>query len=466
VFGTRSPPSRGGKNPLVIVSSVPSLEAAGFALPEVERRRALFRRARAALDSEGTGVRPFAWHVPGRIEVLGKHTDYAGGRSLLCATEQGFAIYARPRDDRTIRAIDATTGGARIVFLAEAASGSRGDWANYVATVARRLVQDFGPDLVGADVAFASDLPIAAGVSSSSALVIGLALALIEVNRLDLRREYRQNLQTQEELAAYLGAMENGRAFKRFGAAAGVGTLGGNQDQTAILCSRPDALVQYRFDPVAHQRTVTFSRRLSFVVAASGVSAEKAGGAIEHYNGLARATKRLADLANRAVPEVPGTLVDRLLGDATAPRRVLEAVEREVTSPEERRWLLARMAQLLEECGTLIPGLADAVEREEFDLIDDLGARSQHGAVVGLGNQIPETIALVDAARAHSALGAAAFGAGFGGSVWAIVPTALAPRFADQWRTAYLSRFPRHEAGASFTPTRPCPPAVRIEQPV
>jgi galactokinase len=449
----------------VIVSAVPSLEAAGFSGPEVERRRALFRRARMALETGGSTGPPFAWHVPGRIEVLGKHTDYAGGRSLLCATEQGFAIYARARPDRVIRVIDAGTGGVRIVSLEET-SGSRGDWANYVATVARRLVQDFGSNLIGADVAFASDLPVAAGVSSSSALVIGLALGLIEVNRLDLRREFRLSLHTQEELAAYFGAIENGRPFKGFGPATGVGTLGGNQDQTAILCSRPDALVQYRFDPVAHQRTITFSRRLSFVLAASGVPAEKAGAAIERYNGLARATERLAALASAAVPEVGGTLVDRLLGDAAAPRRVLDAAEREVTSSDDRRWLEGRIAQLLEECGTLIPGLADALEREEFDRIDDLAARSQHGAVLGLGNQIPETIALVETARALGALGAAAFGAGFGGSVWAIVPTALAPRFAEEWRTAYLSRFPRHEAGASFAPTRPCPPAVRIEQPV
>jgi galactokinase len=240
--------------------------------------------------------------------------------------------------------------------------------------------------------------------------------------------------------------------------------MGGNQDQTAILCSRPDALVQYRFDPVAHQRTVSFSRQLSFVIAASGVVAEKAGAATERYNGLARATRRLAELAARAVPETSGTLVDRLLADASAPHRVLEIAGREVTGPEERRWLEARVAQLLEECGTLIPELGDALEREEFDRIDELASRSQRGAVVGLGNQIPETTSLVDTARELGGLGAAAFGAGFGGSVWAIVPGAEAARFADRWRTEYLSRFPAHEARASFVPTRPCPPAVRIER--
>src|SRR5262249_54562317 len=154
-----------------------------------------------------------------------------------------------------------------------------------------------------------------------------------------------KNLHTQEELASYFGAMENGRPFNGFGPGTGVGTLGGNQDQTAILCSRPDALVQYRFEPVAHQRTVTFSRRLSFVVAASGVPAEKAGAAIERYNGLARATERLAALAASAVPEISGTLVDRLLGDAGAPSRVIEAAMREVPGIEERRWLDARIAQ-------------------------------------------------------------------------------------------------------------------------
>ena len=51
-----------------------------------------------------------AFFVPGRIEVLGKHTDYAGGRTMVAAVERGFAIVAVPRDDRQTTVIDAESG--------------------------------------------------------------------------------------------------------------------------------------------------------------------------------------------------------------------------------------------------------------------------------------------------------------------------------------------------------------------
>jgi galactokinase len=438
---------------------VSSLEAGGFRGAEVERRAALFAKARRAA---GPTEAPIALHVPGRIEVLGKHTDYAGGRSLLVATEQGFAVVARARTNRMVRAIDAETGGVREMELDPATTGDAGDWGNYLATVCRRFARDFGPNLHGVDLAFASDLPIAAGVSSSSALVIAIGLPLIEANQLDRRPDFSANLANLEDLGAYFGAVENGRPFRGFGAVSGVGTMGGNQDQTAILCARPDALVQYRFDPVALQRTVSFPPDRCFVVGASGVLAEKAGAAREHYNGLARATARLRDLAEAAAPERSGTLVDRLLANGGTIERVAAAIEREVPDESERRWLLSRMAQLVEECGALIPGMADALERRDFTAVGDLAARSQAGAEAGLHNQIAETIELVRLARELGADAASAFGAGFGGSVWALVAADRTERFAAEWRSAYLARFPDHAAASRFVPTRPCPPALRI----
>ena len=58
----------------------------------------------------GDGAR-MRWFVPGRIEVLGKHTDYAGGRSLLCAVERGFCVTAVPRDDDVMRVVDVGQSG-------------------------------------------------------------------------------------------------------------------------------------------------------------------------------------------------------------------------------------------------------------------------------------------------------------------------------------------------------------------
>ena len=132
---------------------------------------ALLDRAAAALEGLGAAPSPAwtTWFVPGRLEVLGKHTDYAGGRSLLCAVERGFCIIASPRDDSQLRIVDAATTSV-VSFEIDADLGPPGGWANYPATVARRVARNFCATR-GADIAFESDLPQAAGMSSSSALL-------------------------------------------------------------------------------------------------------------------------------------------------------------------------------------------------------------------------------------------------------------------------------------------------------
>ena len=79
-----------------------------------------------------------------------------------------------------------------------------------------------------------------------------------------------------------------------------------------------------------------------------------------------------------------------------------------------------------------------------------------------LGNQIPETNALQALARELGAIASAGFGAGFGGSVWALVPTAEAEEFGDRWLAAYLAEYPQWEDTASIVVTRPGGPARRL----
>ena len=82
-----------------------------------------------------------AWFVPGRIEVLGKHTDYGGGRSLICAAERGFHVVSAPRTDRRLALTDLGRGTALVLD----ADGPRPDvsWATYPLTVLRRLARNF-----------------------------------------------------------------------------------------------------------------------------------------------------------------------------------------------------------------------------------------------------------------------------------------------------------------------------------
>ncbi|MGE0441421.1 MAG: galactokinase family protein [Gemmatimonadales bacterium] len=432
-----------------------ALERAGFAPEEVERRLAVFGPVAAAAGPMRRVEDLAWWHVPGRIEILGKHTDYAGGRSLVCATEQGMAVAAHPRDDGILRVVDAGSGQDAEIVIVQTRD-RRGDWTNYPATVAHRLAADFGP-LAGLDLTFASDIPIAAGASSSSALVVAVALALIERNRLAERPEYQRNLASTERLAGYLGAVENGRPFGEFGATGGVGTMGGSQDHTAILCGRADAVVQCRWDPLGIERVVPWPDHLLFVVAASGVTAEKAGGALEHYNGLARMTARLSELVAGTGGLVGRRIVDAPAGDTFAAERA----RIEAAGGADAARLLARFDQLVRECRDYIPGMAAALEADDATALGTIAAASQRGAETALENQIPETVGLVAMARAAGAIGASAFGAGFGGSVWAIIDRSIRDEFIGAWERGYRAAFPAR-TGVRFFATRPSPGAFRL----
>ena len=78
-----------------------------------------------------------------------------------------------------------------------------------------------------------------------------------------------------------------------------------------------------------------------------------------------------------------------------------------------------------------------------------------------LGNQIPETITLAELAREIGAFASSSFGAGFGGSVWAAVPTADAQRFGEEWIRVYAQRMP-HVGTVDWFVARPGPPATEL----
>ena len=89
--------------------------------------------------------------------------------------------------------------------------------------------------------------------------------------------------------------------------------------------------------------------------------------------------------------------------------------------------------------------------------------RSQELTATLLGNQVPETIALARLARQQGALAASAFGAGFGGSVWALIPVARAEPFLSAWSQAYGDAFPTAAERARFFTTQAGPPAFKLE---
>jgi galactokinase len=439
------------------------LRAAGLTEPEARRKRQLFADVEAALRSvTGDGVAARRWFVPGRIEVMGKHTDYAGGRSLLCTVGRGFCAAAAPRADHTVRVADVAKGLTAEAPLDAALEPSAGDWSVYLQTVASRVAHNFPGPLRGAEIAIASDLPGASGLSSSSALVIALFSAIRAVNALDERPEWKAAIRAEEDLGGYLGSVENGQSFGALAERSGTGASTGSEDQTAILCSRPGELAQYAFLPVRRERDVPLEADWSFVVASSGVASDKTGAVKDRYNRVSLAARAILDLWNGSARRSDPSLYAAAHSLPDATERIRNLIRVIAVPGFDAKYLRGRFDQLLEESDALVPGVADQLARRDVVPVGPLVDRSQELAENGLQNQIPETIFLAREGRSLGAAAASAFGGGFGGSVWALARTAEAEAFRRRWAERYAGEFPQATTNARFFATRPGPPLMEL----
>jgi galactokinase len=360
--------------------------------------------------------------VPGRVELVGKHVDYAGGRSLTCAIESAIHARATPLAEPELRVRDTAMRQGVAVALSPDARQHGPGWAAYAVAVARRLARDFPRARTGVEIELRSDLPMSAGLSSSSAFVVTLASALVDANGLEGDADWRAAVPDAVARAEYFAAMETGAAFGPFAGDAGVGVRGGAQDHVAIVCAEEGMVSQFHYLPARLERRVKWPATHALVIAVSGVHATKTGDAREAYNRLSDAMHELA----------PGGV--KFASDPV---------------------MSARFGQFQTETEVIVPGVGDALRDGDFEKLGRLVDRSQGLAERTLGNQVPETMFLARQARTLGAIAATAFGAGFGGAVWAMVPRHDARTFAGLWRAAFERAFPIRRAQARWLVTRP-----------
>ena len=437
------------------------LQALGMSALESRAKGELFERAIRSLPRTGSDRGPIrAYYVPGRIEVLGKHTDYAGGRSLLCAVERGFCLVARARAEAEVQITDSRSEITHVLPLDPELRIPETGWPTYPAAVVRRVARNFPCARRGADIAFLSDLPAATGMSSSSAFVVAVFLALSDINCLEATAGYQQEIRTPQDLAGYLGTVENGESFGSLLGDRGVGTFGGSEDHTAILCSQAGNLKQYSFCPIRHERTVAMPADYRFALSMSGVRAEKTGAARDKYNRAALAARKILEIWTSATGRR-----DPSLAAAVQPANAVDLIRDVVARSSDPSFpaglLLHRFEQFLTESTVIIPAAGNALAAGDLERFGTLVDQSQQAAERLLENQVPETIVLARLARDLGAVASSAFGAGFGGAVWALIHDSQAQAFIERWMASYRHNFPE-AAPARFFATCAGPAAIKL----
>ncbi len=284
-------------------------------------------------------------------------------------------------------------------------------------------------------------------------------MALSRRGDLTMRDEWRAAIDSPEDQATYFGCIESGHDFRALAGNAGVGTYGGSEDHTAILMSRAGHLGHYRFVPTTRVGAMACPLAWTFVVGVSGVHADKAGAVRDRYNRATFAARALLDVWNAGAASPAPSLAAALEtpgAEAELRGLVASTTPAGVAAPD----LLRRLDHFLAE-DAIVCDAARACARGDAAALGLLAEASQAHAEAWLGNQVPETVTLASLARASGAHGATSFGAGFGGSVWALVDAGDAAAFARTWMAAYATRHPGRPNVAWFL-ARPGPGLVEV----
>ena len=305
------------------------------------------------------------------MNLIGEHTDYSGGLALPAAIQLGITV--RVRETAETIELASTLHGPAAPFAADGSGAPPGGWARYGHAVAAELAA-LGRPSVGLAGTVESSLPAGAGLSSSAALEVSLALALCAVAGFEL-----------EPLELALACR---RAELR-----AVGVPCGILDQAASVLGRPDAAILLDCGTLAH-RAVAVPPSAAFVIVDSGVrrSLEQTA----YAQRRAELERALAAVGAESSTAVPVDAIERL--DEVGARRV-----RHVVTENER------VVRFVEALGrTDLAGAGRLLDESHASLRDDYEVSTA------------ELDALVALAGEEGAYGARLLGAGFGGAVLAL----------------------------------------------
>jgi N-acetylgalactosamine kinase len=426
-------------------------------------------RARARAGGDGGDARIFAARAPGRVNLIGEHTDYSGLPVLPVAIDRSTIVAAAAITAAEIELANADPGWSSRRFAIERhiPAYQTGDWANYVKAAIQGVIDHFAwrgrfyppatsvDNLRGASMAVDGRVPPAAGLSSSAALTVSTAMAFMAVNELELDGIETATMVARSEWY--------------------VGTRAGGMDQAASILGRRDHALFIEFDPI-RVRAVKMPANAALVVADSREIADKSGMVRAQYNLRVVECALAARILGRAlkldgvtilgdvVRALPGwnaaQLVEQLA--AAAPARLgadlkeaadilgvsQVALEAELLGKPATRIaldsnrpleILKRARHVLSETERVIRA-ADVLEAGRLDEMGKLMNASHQSLADDFECSTRRLDAIVECARRGGAFGARLTGAGFGGSIVALCDVAGADAVIESIDRGYYAK--------------------------
>lgn len=340
---------------------------------------------------------------PGRINLIGEHTDYNGGFVLPGAIDKGILAEIKANGKNIIRAFSVDLN-EYVEFGLNEEDAPAPSWSRYIFGVVRETIKR-GGKVEGFDTVFAGDVPLGAGLSSSAALESTYAYALNEIfnNGID-----------KFELAKIGQSTEHNYC----------GVKCGIMDQFASLFGKEGSLIRLDCRSLEYEYVPFNPQGYKVVLIDSVVKHELASSA---YNKRRESCERAVAAIRKRHPEV------ELLRDANM--EMLKEVQAEISEEDYKRaeYVIEEIQRLLDAC--------EALKKGDYQTVGEKMFGTHHGMSKLYEVSCEELDFLNDLARECGVTGSRVMGGGFGGCTINLVPEDKYDQFIDKATKEFTARF-------------------------
>ena len=359
-------------------------------------------RSRFIKHFDGTTGSVYA--SPGRINLIGEHTDYNNGYVFPGAVEQGIIAEIKPNGTRKVRAYSIDLKDYT-EFSLDDEQGPKASWARYIFGVCREMMA-LGVPVEGFNTAFAGDVPLGAGMSSSAALESTFAFGLNDLwgeNKIDRMELARVGQRTEHKY---------------------IGVMCGIMDQAISCLGRKGSLLRLDCRSGEYEYFPWNPKGYQLVLVNSCVKHTLAG---SPYNERRLQCEHVAEIIGQKHPEV------KSLRDASI--EMLEEVKGEITGDEYKRarYVIGEVERVLAVC--------DALKNDDYEMVGKMMYETHYGLSKEYEVSCEELDFLNDVAKEAGETGSRIMGGGFGGCTINLVAEELVDNFKKLAKEKFAEKY-------------------------